>query len=62
MHHIMQRCSLIVTTDVVFPDVVVEEVMEVEVLEVLELASGRREQLFAYLYMGIHGPTYVKEQ
>ena len=58
----MQRCSLIVTPDVVFPDVVVEKVMEVEVLEVLELASGRREQLFAYLYMGIHGSTYVKEQ
>ena len=62
MHHIMQRCSLIVTPDVVFPDVVVEKVMEVEVLEVLELASGRREQLFAHLYMGIHGSTYVKEQ
>ena len=54
MHHIVQRCSLVMTPNVVFPDVVVQKVMEVEMLEMLELASRGGEQLFAYLYVGIH--------
>ena len=56
------RGFFVVPAVIVLPHIFVNEIVEVEVLHVLELGTGRREQLLTDPHMRIHRATHIEEQ